>query len=88
MTLSRTILAAACFILGIVLLIPASLQLWKLLVARLAPPQIPYLPDPHTNFVLFLNGRAIGDVTVLTIATVVGAALLLAGQGIARSRQV
>jgi len=56
-----------------------GLWLWKFLTARLAAPEIAYLPDPLTTFVLFLNGRAIGDVMVLTTATVVGAALLLAG---------
>jgi hypothetical protein len=83
-TLSRTVLAVFCFILGSALLIPASLRLWKFVAVRLAPPEIPYLPEPHTNFVLFLNGRAIGDVTVLTMATVVGAALLLVGLRIVR----
>jgi hypothetical protein len=73
------VLAVFCFILGSALLIPVSLWLWKYLATRLAPPDIRYLPDPHTNFVLFLNGREIGDVTVLTTATAVGAALLLAG---------
>jgi hypothetical protein len=77
--LLRTALAAACFILGSALLIPPSPRLWKFVAARLAPPEVPYLPDPLVNFVLYLNGRAIGDVTVLTMATVVGAALLLAG---------
>jgi hypothetical protein len=45
----------------------------------LAAPEIRYLPDPLTTYVLFLNGREISDVTVLTMATVVGAALLLVG---------
>jgi hypothetical protein len=75
----RTILAVACFILGSALLIPASLRLWKFLATRLAPPETQYLPDPLVNYVLYLNGRAIGDVTVLMMATVAGAALLLAG---------
>jgi hypothetical protein len=82
--LSRTILAAGCLVLGSALLLPAGLHLWKFLAARLAPAQIQYLPDPHTNFVLSLNGRAIGDITVLTIATLVGAALLLAGVRLVR----
>jgi hypothetical protein len=78
-TLLRTVAAAACFVLGSATLIPVSLWLWKFLAARLAAPKIPYLPDAQANFVLFLNGREIGDVTVLAMATVVGAALLLAG---------
>jgi hypothetical protein len=78
-TLLRTVLVVACFILGSALLIPPSLRLWKFVAARLAPPEIQYLPDPLVNFVLFLNGREIGDVTVLATATAVGAALLLAG---------
>jgi hypothetical protein len=78
-TLLQTVLVVACFILGSALLIPLSLRLWKFVAALLAPPEIPYLPDPLVNFVLFLNGREIGDVMVLTMATVVGAALLLAG---------
>src|SRR5215470_3225555 len=65
LTLSRTILAAACFILGSVLLIPAGLRLWTFVAARLAPPEIQYLREPLTNFVLYLNGREIGDATVL-----------------------
>jgi hypothetical protein len=79
--LSRTILAAACFILGSVLLIPVSLWLWRFLAARLAAPERPYLhlPDAHTDFVFFVGGREIDSVTVLVAATVVGAALLLAG---------
>ena len=84
MTLLRTVAAAACFIFGSALLIPVSLWLWKFLAARLAAPEIKYLPDPLTTYVLFLNGRAIGDVMVLTMATVVGAALLLAGLRIVR----
>jgi hypothetical protein len=83
-TLLRTILAAACLIFGSALLIPVSLWLWKFLAARLAAPEIPYLPDPLTTYVLFLNGRAIGDLTVLTMATVVGATLVLAGLRMAR----
>ncbi len=79
MTLLRTVAAAACFIFGSALLIPVSLWLWKFLVARLAAPAIAYLPDAQASFVLFLNGRAMSDVMVLTMATVVGAALLLAG---------
>jgi hypothetical protein len=82
--LSRTILAAACFVLGSALLIPVSLWLWRFLAARMAVPEIPYLPDPLTTYVLFLNGRAISDVTVLTMATAAGAALLLAGLRIVR----
>jgi hypothetical protein len=76
--LLRTILAAACFTLGIALLVPASLRLWRFLVARLAPPEIPHLPDPLATFVFHVNGRPIGDVAVLTMASLVGAALLLA----------
>jgi hypothetical protein len=53
-------------------------------MARLAPPEIPYLSEPLTNYVLYLNGREIGDVTVLTAAAVVGAALLLASVRIVR----
>jgi hypothetical protein len=87
-TLSRTILAAACFILGTALLIPVSLRLWTFVTARLAPREITYLPEPLVNYVLYLNDRAIGDVTLLTTAGVVGAALLLAGLGIARWRRV
>jgi hypothetical protein len=86
--LSRTILAAACFILGTALLIPVSLRLWTFVAARLAPPQITYLPESFANYVLYLNGRAIGDVTVLTTVTVVGAALLLAGFRVVRWRRV
>jgi hypothetical protein len=77
--LSRTILAAACFILGSALLIPVSLRLWRFLAARLAAQETPYLPDAHTDFVLLLGGRAIDSVTVLVAAAALGAALLLAG---------
>ena len=83
--LSRTILTAACFILGTALLIPV---LWTFVAARLAPPEITYLPEPATTFVFYLDGREIGDVTVLTAAAVVGAALLLAGLMIVRWRRV
>src|SRR5215470_11020649 len=79
MTLSRTVVAVACFVLGGALVIPAGLRLWKFAVARLAPPEIPFLPEPLHNFVLYLNGQEIGEVTVLTTASVAGAALLLAG---------
>jgi hypothetical protein len=78
-TLLRTILAVACFIFGSALLIPVSLWLWKFLAARLASPEIPYLPDPMETYVLYFDGRPISDVTVLTMATVVGAILLVAG---------
>jgi hypothetical protein len=88
MTLSRTVIAAACFILGGALLIPGGLWLWTFVAARLAPPDIRYLPEPLTNYVLSVNGREIGDVTVLTAAAVLGAALLLAGLSIARWRRV
>jgi hypothetical protein len=44
----------------------------------LAPPEIPHLPDPLATFVFHVNGRPIGDVAVLTMASLVGAALLLA----------
>jgi len=77
--LLRTVAAAACFVLGSAALVPLSLWLWKFVTARLAAPEIRYLPDPLTTYVLFLNGREISDVTVLTMATVVGAALLLVG---------
>src|SRR5262245_19281081 len=87
-TLSRAILAAACFILGTALLIPVSLRLWTFVVARLAPPEITYLPEPLVHYVLYLNGREIGDVTVLTTAAVLGAALLLGGLRIVRWRRV
>jgi hypothetical protein len=82
--LSRTILAAACFVFGGALLIPMGLWLWKFLAARLAAQETLYLPDAHTDFVFFLAGRAIGSVTVLAAATVLGAALLLAGLRIVR----
>jgi hypothetical protein len=87
-TLSRTILSAPCFILGSALLMPASLRLWKFLAVRLAPPEVLYLPDPHTNYVLFLNSREVGEMTALVIATTVGIALLLVGLRIARWRRV
>jgi len=87
-TLSRTILAAVCFILGSAFLIPAGLRLWSFVWARLSPPKIAYLPEPLANYVLYLNGRAIGDMTVLTTAAVVGAALLLAGLSIVRWRRI
>jgi hypothetical protein len=77
--LLRTVAAVACFVLGSAALIPVSLWLWRFLAARWVAPEIPYLPDPLTTYVLFLNGRAISDVTLLTMATVVGAALLLTG---------
>jgi hypothetical protein len=82
--LSRIILAAACFIFGSALLIPVSLWLWRFLAARLATQERLYLPEAHTDFVLFLGGRAIGSAMVLTMATVVGAALLLAGLKLCR----
>jgi uncharacterized SAM-binding protein YcdF (DUF218 family) len=75
--LPRTVLAVVCFISGIALLIPVSLWLWRFLVGRLASP--PYLPDAHTDFVLFIGGRPIGSVPVLAMATFIGAALLLVG---------
>jgi hypothetical protein len=77
--LSRTILAAACFILGSALLIPLSLRLWRFLAARLAAQETSYLPDAHTDFVLLLGGRAIDSVTALVATTALGTALLLAG---------
>jgi predicted cation transporter len=86
--LSRTVLAAACFVLGSALLIPLGLPLWTFVAARLSPPEITYLPEPLVNYVLYLNGRAIGDVTVLAMAAVFGAALLLAGLKIVRWRRV
>ena len=54
----------------------------------MSPPEIAYLPEPLVNYVLYLNGRAIGDVTVLAMAAVFGAALLLAGLKIVRWRRV
>jgi len=86
--LSRTILAAACFILGTALLIPMSLRLWAFVAARLWPPKITYLPEPLVNYVLYLNGREIGEATVLTAAVIVGAVFLVAGLMIARWRRV
>jgi hypothetical protein len=82
--LLRIILAAACFTLGSALLIPTSLRLWKFLASRLAQPDTLHLPEPHTNFVLFLAGREIGDATVLAMTTALGAALLLVGLSIVR----
>jgi hypothetical protein len=87
-TLLRAILAAACFILGTALLIPGGLRLWTFAAARMAPPEISYLPEPLATYVLYLNGRAIGDVTVLATATIVGSVLLLAALRIARWRRV
>jgi hypothetical protein len=87
-TLLRTILAVACFILGTGLLIPVSLRLWTFAAARMAPSEISYLPEPLVTYVLYLNGRAIGDVTVLTTATIVGSVLLLAALTISRWRRV
>jgi hypothetical protein len=69
-------------------MIPVSLRLWTVVSASLAPPEIRYLPEPIVSYVLYLNGREIGDVTVLTTATIVGAALLLAGLSFVRWRRI
>jgi len=79
MTLLRTLLATICLILGSGLLIPVGLWLWRVLASRLTVREIHYVPESHTDFILFLGGREIDSAAVVAAATVVGALLLLAG---------
>jgi len=80
----RTVVAAACLILGSALLIPVCLWLWRFLVSRLMTDKMQYLPDAQTEFIFSLSGRAIDGVLALMIATVVGTVLLLAGLALLR----
>ena len=80
----RTVIAAACLILGSTLLIPTSLWLWRFLVSRLTTHTMQYLPDAQTEFILSLNDRAIDSVMAVTTAAVVGTLLLLVGLGMLR----
>ena len=75
----RTLLATACLILGSVLLIPMSLWLWRYPASGSAAQEVRYLPELHTDFILSLGGRVIDSAAAVALATLVGAALLLAG---------
>jgi len=78
-SLKRKVIAAACLILGTLLLVPASMMLWRFLVSRLSTQDLRYLPEAHTDFMLSINGRAIDGFTLTLIVTAAGAVLLLAG---------
>lgn len=75
----EVILAAACLILGAVLLIPAGMQIWKFLFSRFWIRRLRYLPEAHTDFIFVINGLTVDSFTVALILSVAGAVLLLAG---------
>ena len=79
MNLKRKFIAATCLILGAVLLIPASIQLWSFFVSRLSTQHLRYLPKTHTDFMFSINGLTVDNFTVTLIVTVAGAVLLLTG---------
>ncbi len=77
-------MGAICVIIGAVFLIPAGMHVRECCVLHLS--KMGLLSEPHTFYVLYVEGRTVEPFTLELIVTVVGALLLVAGVKILRKK--
>ena len=66
----RTIIGAACLIIGLLLLAPGSLRLWLFGKSYWAAYDVRPLPEPQAAIIMHVAGRPIDDAILLIMAVV------------------